>query len=75
MFSCNQNHPNENLPHFSPEFIPAKGRLVHPDSIIPPQTKALGSVFIGPNCTPLEVPANTNVQALGRPENRPANLP
>ncbi len=75
MFSCNQNHPNENLPHFFPEFIPARGRLVSQDSIILPQTTAVGSVFVGPNCTPFEVAANTNIQALGRPETRPAGLP
>lgn len=75
MFSCNQNHPNDNLPHFSPEFISAKGRLAPQDSIVPPQTAAVGPVFVGPNCTPFEVAANTNIQPLGRPENRPAGLP
>jgi hypothetical protein len=68
MFCCNQNNPNENLPHFAPERIPAKGRLAPQDSLTPPQTTAVGPIFVGPSCRPLEVPAYTNIQPLSRPE-------
>lgn len=75
MLCCNQNNSNENLPHFAPECIPAIGRLVPQDSITPLQTTAVGPIFVGPSCRPLEVPAYTNIQALSRPEIMRAGLP
>lgn len=75
MFSCQPTQPDENLPHFLPEVKPALGKRVSPDSITPPQKIALGPVLLGPGCTPVEKPANTNTQPLGQPEIVPVGLP
>lgn len=67
LLGCQPTRSTENLPGFSFEKIPAKGRLLSHDSIQTPQTIALGLGFAGPISQPQITPANTNIKTLPPP--------